>query len=245
MSPSRVDREHAVAVAVEGDAEVVTALGHDTSQEREVRRPAADVDVLPVGVGTDREDLGPELLEGFRRDARVGAVRAIDGDAEAAEVAPEALDDVLEVAVGRDADAVDRSGLFRRRRVEQRLDLLLGLVGQLAALGVEELDAVVLRRVVRRGDDRADVEGEQRHRGVGSTPARTAFPPTDATPSANASSSSGPDPRVSRPTNTRPRPDQAADARPSLLHEVRGQVLPDNAPDAVGAEEAASQISAC
>ncbi len=105
----------------------------------------------------------PSSLERLVRDARVSAVRAVDGDAEAAEVAPEALDDVLEVAVGRDADAVDGTGLLRRRRVQQRLDLLLGFIGQLAALGIEELDAVVLRRVVRRRDDGPDVEGEQRH----------------------------------------------------------------------------------
>ena len=50
------------------------------------------------------------------------------------------------------------------RRGEQRLDLLLGLVGELAALRVEELDAVVLGRVVRRRDDDAEVERQQRDR---------------------------------------------------------------------------------
>src|SRR5207248_7098281 len=42
------------------------------------------------------------------------------------------------------------------------LDLLLRCVGELVPLGVEELDAVVLRRVVRGGDDDAEVEREQR-----------------------------------------------------------------------------------
>src|SRR4051794_37347429 len=51
--------------------------------------------------------------------------------------------------------------------------------------------------------------------GVGTTPASTADPPADATPRANASSSSSPEPRVSRPTKTRPPPDQSADALPS------------------------------
>ena len=49
--------------------------------------------------------------------------------------------------------------------VEQRLDLLLRRVGQLVARRVEELDAVVLGRVVRRRDDDAEVEREQRDRG--------------------------------------------------------------------------------
>src|SRR5215472_13416999 len=51
--------------------------------------------------------------------------------------------------------------------------------------------------------------------GVGRTPARTALPPAEATPRANASSSSGPLARVSRPMKTRPRPHQRAAALPS------------------------------
>ncbi len=51
--------------------------------------------------------------------------------------------------------------------------------------------------------------------GVGSTPAITAFPPAEATPLANARSSSGPDPRVSRPMKTAPPSIQSVAARPS------------------------------
>src|SRR5919108_2108074 len=51
--------------------------------------------------------------------------------------------------------------------------------------------------------------------GVGRTPASTALPPAETTPRANASSSSGPDARVSRPTKTRPPFDQSVTARPS------------------------------
>src|SRR4051812_22015983 len=51
--------------------------------------------------------------------------------------------------------------------------------------------------------------------GVGTTPASTAEPPADETPRTNASSSSSPDPRVSRPTKTRePAPAQSAAALP-------------------------------
>lgn len=38
---------------------------------------------------------------------------------------------------------------------DEGLDLVFHGIGQLEALGVEELDAVVLRRIVRGGDDRA------------------------------------------------------------------------------------------
>ena len=71
---------------------------------------------------------------------------------------------MLEVAVGRDVDAIDLAAA-RSGRVEQRLDLLLRGVGELASAPVEELDAVVLRRVVRRRDDDAEIEPEQRDRG--------------------------------------------------------------------------------
>ena len=74
----------------------------------------------------------------------------------------EALEHVLEIAVDGDADVVDLAAAGCGR-VEQRLDLFFG-VGELAPVAVEELDAVVLRRVVRRRDDDAEVEPEQRDR---------------------------------------------------------------------------------
>src|SRR5207247_5415973 len=43
------------------------------------------------------------------------------------------------------------------------LDLLLRRIRELLPVAVEELDAVELGRVVRRRDDDAEVEGEQRH----------------------------------------------------------------------------------
>ena len=71
---------------------------------------------------------------------------------------------MLEVAVDGDVDVVDLAAAGRRR-VEERLDLLLGRVAQLATVAVEELHAVVLGRVVRCGDDDAEIEAEQRDRG--------------------------------------------------------------------------------
>src|SRR5262249_30223135 len=46
-------------------------------------------------------------------------------------------------------------------RIEQRLDLLFGGVVQLVPAAVEELDPVVLGRVVRGGHDDAEVEAQQ------------------------------------------------------------------------------------
>ncbi len=158
-----VDREHPVAVPVERDAEVEAAVADGLAERAKVGRAAADVDVRPVGRVADRRHLRAELLERLRREAGVGAVRAVDRDAEAAEVGAEALENVLEVAVRRDLDAVDLAAAARRL-VEKRLDLLLGGVGQLAAHAIEELHAVVLGRVVGGGDHHAEIEAEQRDR---------------------------------------------------------------------------------
>src|SRR5262245_23607296 len=73
-SPFGIDGQHAVAVAVEGHAEVVRA--GVALQEREIGGAAADVDVETVGLGGERQNLGPKLLEGARRDLRVRAVAA-------------------------------------------------------------------------------------------------------------------------------------------------------------------------
>ena len=136
-----------------------------TTRVRSERSVAPQPTLMFVAVRRrrDRCDLGAEPLERLRRDARVRAVCAVDRDPEPRQVAPEALDDVLEVAVGRDLDPVDLAGHLGRLGVEKRLDLLLGGVRQLPALSVEELDAVVLGRVVGGRDDRSEIEREQGH----------------------------------------------------------------------------------
>ena len=125
---------------------------------------------------------------------------------------PKRSSDVLEVARQPARRALSMPPpSSRRRSVEQRLDLLLLLVGELAAVAVEELDAVVLGRVVRGGDDDAEVERRAARRRASAARRRAPrVPPAEATPRANARSSSRPDARVSRPTNTRPPPPRAS-----------------------------------
>ena len=123
-----------------------------------------------------RQPGGAELLAGLGRDPGVGPVGAVDDDLQAREVGAEPLDDVLEVAVRRDAHVVDRPRLALERRVEQRLDLLFRLVGQLLAVAVEDLDPVVLGRVVGRGDDRAEIERQQRDGGCRQHPGEHRVP---------------------------------------------------------------------
>ena len=102
-----VNSKHAVAVTVERDPEIEPLLDDRPLQRPQVGRAALDVDVVAVGLVADRAHLRAEQLEGTRRQAGVRAVRAVDADAQRRQVRAEAIDDVLEVAVHRDADVVD------------------------------------------------------------------------------------------------------------------------------------------
>src|SRR5262249_28767969 len=153
------------------------------------------------------------------------------------EVAPEPLDDVLEVAVGRNAYVIDLASTGPRL-VQKPLDPLLCRVAELAAVAVEELDPVVLGWVVRRGDDDAEVEREQRHRG-GRQDAG------DDRVAACLDDTAGQGRLELRPRGARVAeyedaaavgPERGGLAEP--LDKLGRQVLPDNTPHAVGAEVA-------
>jgi hypothetical protein len=230
-----VDRQHPVSVPVEGDPEVEAASADDVRQRTEVGGPATDVDVRPVGLVADRGDVRAELLEGLRRKSRVGAVRAVDRDPEARQVRAETLENVLEIAVRRDLDADDLAAP-RGGAVEERLDLLLGSVRQLAAVAVEELDAVVLGRVVLGRDDRGEIEAEQRDRGRRQDAGK------------NGGAARGDDPAGESFLELRPAPPRVPpheDASPAApdgcglpeaLDEIGRERLADDAANAVGSE---------
>ena len=156
-----VDREHAVAVAVEGDAEVESLAATGVASAPRSVAPQPTLMFEPSGSTPIACTSAPEPLERRRRERRERAVRAVDADAQAGQVGAEALDDVREVAL---ADAVDAARPTRRRPlgVEERLDRLLLARRRACRRDREELDAVVLRRVVRRGDDGAELVGEER-----------------------------------------------------------------------------------
>ncbi len=151
------------------------AHAHGFGQRLGMKGPAALVDVLAVGGDPERHHAGPELLEHLGGDLVGGPVPAIDRHRKAVErempregglhedvVPPDRVVDAKRLADlrGRRPQRVDRVG------EHQPFDLSLDLVGQLEALAVEELDAVVLKRVVRGGDHHARI-GPQRAREEG------------------------------------------------------------------------------
>ena len=125
--------------------------------------------------------------------------------------------------------------------VEQRLDLLFGRVRELAAVPVEELDAVVLGRVVRSGDDGAEIEREQRdgRRGQdacehGMAARRGYARGEGALELAARGARVAPDEHRSAA-----RPERRGAAEP--LDELWSEILPDDSPYAVGAEVTSRQ----
>ena len=137
--------------------------------------PEAAVDVLSVRLVADDDDLGPQFLQDGWRHAVGGAVGAVDhdGDAFQGQVPRERVLGVDDVAPGGVVDPVrladaggSRPQVVQLVVRDQVLDLGLDLIGQLEAVGAEELDPVVLIGIVRRADHRPGV-GAHRDRQVG------------------------------------------------------------------------------
>ena len=119
--PVTVDREHAVPVAVEGEARVVTARDDGLRQRLDVGRPDAVVDVAPVGLGSDRRDARAETAEDLRADPVGRSVGAVEQDVEPAEIERrEALVERAQVVLLRAVQRADPSDPRRRRRIPRR-----------------------------------------------------------------------------------------------------------------------------
>ncbi len=101
----------------------------------------------------------PRRSQHLRRGHRGGAVGAVDHDRETAEIDVAARHQRVDVAVAALVPGLDRAQALRLGALpgllERRLDRGLVGVGQLEAVGAEELDAVVGEGVVRGADHRA------------------------------------------------------------------------------------------
>ncbi|MCY1412218.1 hypothetical protein D9M71_276180 [compost metagenome] len=154
-----VDHQHPVAVAVEGDAHVGTLLEHRFLQRLHVGGADPGVDVETVRLRGDHRHLGAQLAEYAGRHLVGGAMGAVEHQLEAGEIGAgrHAALAELDVAAGRVVDPRRLAQLRRldhaHRRIEQLLDHQLDLVRQLGSLAGEELDAVVVVRIVRGTDD--------------------------------------------------------------------------------------------
>ncbi len=249
-----VGHQHAVAVAVEGDAQLRAMLAHVAGEVVDVHRADPGVDVESVWRGADRDHLRAQLAEQQRRNVVGRAVRAVQhhlqpAQVEAARHAGLAELDVAADRVARAHRLAQALGFHRgERRVERGFDRALGGVVELLALGGEELDAVVVVRIVRGADHDAGVgaerTGQERDRRGRHRPEQLHIGPGGDQPglqrrfehvAGNA--------RVLADHHRRPcsafgaGAEHAAQRIAQAHHEIGGnRALPDPAADAIGAE---------
>ena len=185
-----VHKEHAIGVAVVGQADVSMGAQHELAQGLKVSGAALDIDVGAAVIGVDGMDRGTQALQRGGRSLAGSTVTAVNGNDQAIKSqAIKRIDGVVDVCLASvlHLNNVAHAGASRQRigshgflGHDPGADLLLDSIGKLHTLAAKELDAVELRRIVRSGDDDAAVElvldGEQRHgrRGDDAAAVRTA-----------------------------------------------------------------------
>ena len=169
-----VHQHDAVRVAVVGDTHVRADLGHEVAHGAQMGGAALHVDVGAVEVLVNDRDVRAQAAQRLGARHARGAVAHVERHLEARKV--DALvghgrhgvrDVELAGVVHRQGHAHGVAGrqLLGRGTAlrHERLDLVLHRIRQLEALGVEQLDAVVLGRVVRGRDDDAAVAVQLAH----------------------------------------------------------------------------------
>jgi hypothetical protein len=243
-----VDRQHPVAIAVEGEAHVEAAGRHRLGKTLDVGGAIPLVDVAPVGLGPDALHAGTEPPEDLGRRAVGGPVSAVEQHSLARQLeVPKAR---LELTKVVRTDAVELAHAARSRRgalarTHRGLDLLLGVVGQLHSIRPEELDAVVAVRVMRSGDDARQIEPKAADEQRG---ARGRQHATDQRVPARGGYAGGHGSLEHLPGLARVPDDEhlwggrrrpGGGGAPEGQREVGGQELPGRAANAVGAEKPA------
>ena len=171
-----IHQQTAVRVAVEGHADVIALLYHLGRQVLQVGRTAAVVDVHAVGGPVEEDGVGLEPSEQLRGRGAGGAVGAVHQDAQPRQIRVNGGGHEVDViplellhavmAAAQFPPGLESHGFFRK---DFFLHPLLQRVGELVALAVENLDSVVLIGVVRGGNHDARVRlflpGEVGHGG--------------------------------------------------------------------------------
>ena len=157
-----IHAQAAVSVAVVGKADVEMILDHELLQALDVGGTGIVVDVQAVRLVVDDIGVGTQSIEHRLRDVPAGTVGAVQADLDPLEGVDAQADEVAHVAVAAchvvhgaaDVLAVGKGQLrpVLIEDVELAVDVVLdqqqGLFGHLLAVAVDELDAVVVERVV-------------------------------------------------------------------------------------------------
>jgi hypothetical protein len=141
-----VDDDHTVGVAVERDADIGPHFPHFPAQFLGRGRAAIAVDIDAVWFDPDRNHLGAELPQAFRHHPVGRTMGAVDHHAQTLEAhgpRQRALGE-LDVTVVHAIDALGAPELLALGQllgkvgIDERLDLVLDLVGVLVAVGAEQ-----------------------------------------------------------------------------------------------------------
>jgi hypothetical protein len=82
---TRVNEDGAIPVAVVRDPQAILSLRHERGEQLRGRRAAVQIDISTIGLAADAPHIEAEVLKQPRRHGRRRSVRAVDGDAHAAE----------------------------------------------------------------------------------------------------------------------------------------------------------------
>ena len=133
-------------------------------QTLHVRRSTVDVDVETIGRGVNYTHIGAERVEHRLGDRGRRAVGTVQADLDTLQRKVGACNERGDVAVAalhvvhRGADVVARGQRHLALTIDVVLDELQHVLVHLKAVAVDELDAVIAKRVVARADHDAAVE---------------------------------------------------------------------------------------
>ena len=157
-----VHDDEAIGIAVQSKPNIGPRLADLRGHSLGVQGTAAVIDIQPVGLRTDFNDFGAQLLKGQRRDPIVGAIGAVNDHPQPfkGQVRGETVFEIHDVTTRSVLDFIGTAGVRGfgiipvKIRVQHhfRHAIFIG-IRDFEPFGVEKLDPIVAEWIMRRGDD--------------------------------------------------------------------------------------------
>ena len=161
-----IDRKAAIGIAVEGETGHGAMFDDGLLQVFEMSRTAVLVDVEPVGLGMNGDDVGAKGCEDFGSDPEGSAVGAVENDGQSVKSDGGGADEMLDVTGDTGTAVPDATDAGAGRALPGFFEPIFyrafDVVVEFESAASEELDAVIRHRVVARRDHDAHIGGEER-----------------------------------------------------------------------------------
>ena len=150
--------------SIEGNTESDALGGNALLKLLEVQRTATCVDVAAIGRSADGNDFAAQGFEKFGAELVGGAIGAIENDAKASKIrarnsaAAEKIQILMMERIVRHKLWQRGRGIFRLEFQNAGFNLFLHRIWEFHARVGEEFDAVIVIRIVRSGNDNANVK---------------------------------------------------------------------------------------